>query len=132
MSNKPTPPPQGSVTNITGNVIGANVGQGNTLTTGDITVYEASLKDSANAIPPDLSAALVAALKGIQESPLSDTLKAEAAADHGKLTDQLKRPAAEREPTLIKKFWNGLWTVAEKVPAVVGLYDVLKNHVPGL
>jgi hypothetical protein len=59
-------------------------------------------------------------------------VKNEAVAEHTKLTDELKKPQEKREPALLKKFWSGLWSVADKVPAVVKLYDVLKKYVPAL
>jgi hypothetical protein len=113
-------------------VVGAAIGEGNMVETGDITIYERNLKQGGAAVPPELATALVEALKGIQASSLSDALKQEALADHAKLTNELKKPEAEREPTLVKKFWNGLWSVADKIPAVVKLYEVLQKYVPAL
>ena len=132
MSDKKDNASKGNVTNVVGPVTASAIGNANTISTGDITLYEQRLKQSGSAVPPELVSALVGALKDIQASGLSDAVKKEALADHAKLTDELKKPVAEREPTLLKKFWNGLWTVADKLPAVVTLYEVLKNHVPGI
>ena len=133
MKRKNEPPPGGNVANVQGsNVVGSAIGAGNTVTSRDITVHEQNLKQTQNALPPELATALADALRGIQASDLSGPLKVEAVSDHAKLTDELKKPKAEHEPTLLKKFWNGLWSVADKVPAVVKLYEALQKHLPGL
>ena len=130
MSDKKDLHSKGSVTNVGGHMIASAIGDGNMIETGGVTIYEQRIKQSV--VPAELAVALIDALKGIQESSLSETLKREAVADHAKLTVELKKPEAEREPTLLKKFWRGLWSVADKVPSVVKLYEALQNHVPGL
>jgi internalin A len=132
MSKKKDAQPTTNVTTGQGPMIGVAVGDGNMIELGDVTIYEQNLKQSGNAVPPELAAALVGALRGIQESSLTEPLKKAATEDHAKLTEELKKPEVEREPKLIKRFWNGLWSVADKIPSVIKLYEALKKYVPDL
>jgi internalin A len=132
MSTKKDPEPRGHTVTSQGPMVGVAVGEKNRVEVGDVTVYEQNLRQSQHAVPPELLTALVEALKGIQESGLPEAVKKEAVADHAKLTEELKKPEPHQEPALLKKFWAGLWAVADKVPAVVKLYEALKGVVPGL
>lgn len=111
---------------MTGNVIASAIGKGNTVTTGDVNV---GLNQATN-VPPDLLAALTAALKGIQASDLSPGAKKKAEEQHAELVKELNK--SKGEENFVASCWAGLWAVAQKVPAVVSLWEALKKHVPGI
>ena len=109
------------------NLAGA-VGRGAAVIARDIAVYKNELEHSTH-LDPDLKKKLIEAREEIERISLSDSEKEDAVDNLKKLTTELDK--ADRDPGLVKRYWNRVKEVAPTVAALLSTVASIAKIMSG-
>ena len=102
---------------VKGDVVGSALGRRARAKAGDINVYKQAV-DQSSGLDDELKNVLKQARDAIEAADLGEVDKADVTEDLDKLTAELEK--TEKEPGLVRRYWNRIKEVAPTVAALLG------------